>query len=74
MISGKLEENNFDGTVNVYTPSLVPVITKRSTFHKVVSTGNTWVISFRGPWLKTWEEHLPAENKVVTLSDGRKEI
>jgi len=74
VLSGKLEENNFDGNINIYKPSLIPIVTKRSTFHKVVSTGNTWVISFRGPWLKTWEEYLPIDNKKVVLSDGRKEV
>lgn len=74
VLSGKLEENHYSGKVQVHTPSLLPVITTRDTFHKVVSTGNTWVISFRGPWLKTWNEYLPSDNKLIKLTDGRKEV
>lgn len=58
----------------VYGPSFRPVITRRTTFHKVTSTGRTWVLSFRGPWADTWQEYLPAENRVVTLTNGRKEV
>ena len=50
------------------------MITRRDTFHKVDSVGTTWVISFRGPWSKTWQEYLPKENKEVTLASGRVEI
>lgn len=55
-----------------YEPSLTPVITKRTTFHKVNSRGRTWVLSFRGPWTKTWEEYSPATGEYVILTSGRK--
>lgn len=58
---------------NVYEPSFRPVFTYRSTTHKVVSQGRTWVISFRGPWAKTWKEIVPGEGE-INLTDGRKRV
>jgi hypothetical protein len=57
----------------VHAPSWKPVITRRTTTHKVVSRGRTWVISFRGPWSNTWKEVLP-NGETVTLTHGRKLI
>lgn len=54
-------------------PSVFPVVTRRSTTHKVTSEGRTWVLSLRGPWSKEWREILP-DGKVVTLTHGRKEV
>jgi len=75
LLSGKLEEN-FRGKTRrkYYLPSWLPFTTKRDTFHRVVSTKTSWVLSFRGPWAKTWEEYLPEENRYVTLGSGRKEL
>lgn len=42
--------------------------------HKVISLGDTWVLSFRGPWVDLWHEYLPKLNKRITLTHGRKEI
>lgn len=61
-------------TVNVYPASLRPVVTLRSTFHKVVSDGRAWVLSFRGPWAKTWREYVPGENRFARLTHGRREV
>lgn len=67
----KLPPYSFLST-NVYTPSLKPVMTYRTTTHKVVSVGTTWVISFRGPWSKTWKEVVDGQEK--TLTSGRREV
>lgn len=74
VLRGRLEENMLNGRVNVYGPGLRPVVTLRSDFHKVVSVGDTWVLSFRGPWAKTWREYLPGLQKLITLSSGRKVV
>ena len=77
VLRGKLIESVRDGGVlwaNLYCPSLRPVVTRRDTFHKVVSVGRTWVVSFRGPWAKTWREYLPDTGEVRTLTHGRKEV
>lgn len=55
-----------------YFPSFKPVYTPRERFHRVVSVGTTWVLSFRGPWADKWEEYIPAKMKFITLTDGRK--
>ena len=57
----------------IHKPSVLPFITRRSDFHKVESRGVSWVLSFRGPWAKEWREYIPAEDRYVTLTDGRRE-
>jgi predicted metal-dependent enzyme (double-stranded beta helix superfamily) len=71
VLRGKLVEDNTNWVVNTYTPSLLPIFTKRSTFHRVVSIGDTWVISLRGPWRKQWREYIPATRELLTLTNGR---
>lgn len=74
VLRGKIVENPLSGQPREYRPSLLPIFTPREMFHKVVSSGDTWVISFRGPWANTWKEFLPAENRFITLTHGRKVI
>lgn len=72
---GRLVEENMDGTVNFYYMDWIhPVVTKRNTFHKVSCDRSTWVLTFRGPWSKTWQEYLPQQDKFVTLTHGRQEV
>jgi hypothetical protein len=80
VLRGELEERRigsrtqFRGAgVRYHRPSLLPIFTSRSNFHQVRSVGRTWVVSFRGPWKRTWHEFLPAEGRRVTLTHGRKE-
>lgn len=70
VLRGKLIENHLNGTTEIHKPSWRPFVTRRSTFHKVVSEGRTWVLSVRGPWAKTWEEQV--EDKRILLGDGRR--
>lgn len=72
--SGALIEFNLNADTNIYFPRWKPIITKRDTFHKVVSCGSTWVFSIRGPWAKEWKEYLPDQDKIITLTSGRKLI
>lgn len=74
LIKGKLTEHTIEGTVNVFTPGLKPIWTPRKMFHQVFSEGNSLVLSFRGPWSKTWREWLPKERKHVVLTHGRKVV
>jgi hypothetical protein len=79
VLKGRLDEHHYDASIwpkapAIHTPSVRPVITRRSTFHRVFSVGHTWVFSFRGPWSKTWREWLPAEQRFVTLAHGRKVV
>lgn len=81
VLRGRLEEHVLSATdaagpdtINNYPASWRPVVTRRSTFHKVVSHGRTWVISFRGPWANTWREFIPAERRFARLTHGRREV
>lgn len=61
-------------TVTDYKPSFKPVHTTRDNLHKVFGIAPaTWVLTFRGPWAKTWREEFP-DGRVVTLTDGRIEL
>jgi hypothetical protein len=60
--------------MNIFNPSLKPIRTTRNNMHKVISHGNTWVLSFRGRWTAYWMEYLPVENRFITFTHGRKEI
>ncbi len=73
VIKGVVEEIPAYGEIKVHTPSWRPIVTKRETFHKVVSHGTTWVFSLRGPWSKTWKEWTP-DNVVSILTAGRKVV
>jgi hypothetical protein len=57
-----------------YTPALCPVVTAKTTLHKVESLGTTWVLSVRGPWDDEWMEYIPATESVVDLTHGRIEL
>lgn len=74
VLKGRVIEYTRDGDVIMHGPSLWPIITKRSTFHRVVSEGTTWVFSLRGPWKKTWLEYSPATEKTTVLTEHRREV
>lgn len=74
VLKGTLIEKMLNKNVNLYYPSPNPIITTRDTFHQVESVGTTWVFSIRGPWSKTWYEYLPNEDKLIKLTNGRKEV
>ena len=58
--------------INAYDPSIVPIFTGRNTFHKVRGVFDTnWVLTFRGPWSKTWDEYSRGDG-VTTLAHGRR--
>jgi hypothetical protein len=77
VLKGQLREQEIDPETHGiglrgYTPSLRPIITKRSTMHKVTSVGRTWVLSFRGPWNDVW--HELKDGRDITLTHGRQEL
>jgi len=77
LVEHRIQQRPTDGTlrgpVYSYLPSPYPIITRRSYLHKVVSVGRSWVLTFRGPWSKTWHEVVPDAAPVV-LTHGRREI
>ena len=74
VLKGKVCEHHITGETLDHLPSLRPVITRRTTFHRVVSRGTTWVLSFRGPWSRTWSEWSPRTREYTTLRHGRKVV
>lgn len=74
LLKGQLWENFLDGKGHPYFPSWRPIVTTRDTFHKVDSVGNSYIVTFRGPWIDYWQEWLPLENRAVLLTHGRKEV
>jgi hypothetical protein len=79
LLSGCLKEYEIDHRGDeqcwrFYIPDIVPIITRRETFHKVRSYGRSWVLTFRGPWRDEWREYRPVEDRHVTLTHGRKEL
>ncbi len=76
LLSGSLLEIfKHPKTHTIHSVSIIPIITRRSTFHQVFGISNrTWVLTFRGPWSNTWVEYITAESKYVTLTHGRIEV
>lgn len=72
VLKGRLKEQHLDGPLEVHLPSWIPVVTLRTTFHRVVSDGTTWVFTIRGPWAKIWHEYNPNTHRHTTLMNGRK--
>lgn len=74
LLTGTLIEHMGDSDkVIEYKPSIWPILTYRGTFHKVVSEGRSWVLTFRGPWNGTywWEK---VDGRVFKLADRRVEV
>lgn len=76
VLSGGLFEKFFgNGGGLLHFPSFKPVVTRRETFHKVLGLAKrNWVLTFRGPWAKTWNEFIPATGAHKTLTHGRVEV
>lgn len=74
IISGLTVERCLGRLARVRRPSIVPVVTRRSTFHRVVSIGVSWAVTVRGPWAKTWQEFDPRTGARITLAHGRKVV
>lgn len=72
VLTGELREEHMNGTVEFHNRSLAPIVTKRRTFHRVFSSGTSWVLTFRGPWRKHWWEYDPNKHVYTQLRDGRK--
>jgi hypothetical protein len=74
VLKGKLKERVKDEKDSIYySPSLKPIITPRERFHRVFGMAPvTWALTFRGPWFPRWKEYIPAEDKEIVLTNGRK--
>lgn len=75
VLRGELREEFINPSIagNTYRPSWKPIITERDTFHKVSSDGDSWALTFRGPWSETWKENTDEEG-TYSLKSGRQKI
>lgn len=73
-IKGKVTEEMIDGKTKEFSTSIKPKFTSRSCFHKVFAHCDTWCLTFRGPWKDVWKEYRPKDNRLISLTHGRKEI
>jgi mannose-6-phosphate isomerase-like protein (cupin superfamily) len=73
VLSGRFREEYLDGKMVDFKAGDVKY-TPRKRFHKVRSFGDTWALTFRGPWANTWKEYRPDEKRFVTLTHGRQII
>lgn len=64
--------NKYKDIIRNFQPSIIPKFTSRSNFHKVISHEDTYALTFRGPWVDTWNEFK--FDKLITLTHGRKEV
>ena len=71
LLKGELLEQSLYCWKKKHFPSFFPIITTRSNFHRVYSNGTTWVLTFRGPWAKQWQEYDPGTKTYTTLEHGR---
>lgn len=75
VLRGKLLESLREGSIHWYPASFKPVVTRRSTFHKVIGVwAANWILTIRGPWSKEWREFHPHTGRNITLTDGRIEV
>lgn len=73
LFSGALKETFLVKDSVLYVPNIKPIIIKKDPPHKVYGIfKNNWVVSFRGPWQKTWVDVEP--NTTKTLTHGRKVV
>ena len=68
-IKGDLIEENFDGSLYTYKKSIMPKITPKSKNHRVLANKDSWCLTIRGPWDKTWTE--TNNSKITVLTSGR---
>lgn len=65
-LSGHLYEQSFDDTWHLYRPSILPKVTLKSKNHRVVALEDSWCLTLRGPWGKTWTEDEDGTHTVFT--------
>lgn len=74
ILSGRVMEDRIESIKKLQslTPSLKPFIVTRDNLHKVFALGKPcWMLAFRGPWARTWEEVVLSKNERHTLASGR---
>lgn len=70
-VKGRVTEEKLDGSKKDFSASIIPKFTPRTNCHRVISHGDTWCFTLRGPWNDTWSEFTP-DGKEIVLTHGRK--
>ena len=73
-LKGDMTEHDMDGTTKKYSRRLLPKVTKREKFHKVIAERDSWCFTIRGAWQKEWSEYDPDTNETIILTHGRHEV
>lgn len=73
-LRGKITEQKLRRKDHHFAPSLLPKYTPRENIHRVISHGDTWCLTLRGPWTPTWIEYRPDTDEFVKLTHGRKVV
>ena len=76
-LKGDMTEHRIlDGEVvkRKYKRSILPKITKKDNMHKVMAHKTSWCFTIRGPWSKEWQEVDLTQDKLITLTHGRKVV
>lgn len=69
---GELWEQTFDNKMKKYSHSFLPKFTSKSNNHRVIANRESWCLTLRGPWDKTWtEDHNGTK---TTFTHGRKVV
>ena len=70
-ISGDLQEELFDGTINQYKKSFLPKYTKKDNNHRVKAQEDSYCFTMRGPWEKFWTEDNKETNIRTAFTNHR---
>lgn len=73
-LSGDLIEEDVDGSTYKYQRSLLPKKTPREKCHRVKAKRDSWCLTLRGPWSKTWTEYDTDRAVETTFTHGREII
>lgn len=73
-LKGDLIEERDDARHLQYKKSLWPKFTSKNNNHRVRAVKDSWCLTVRGPWSKTWTETNKNEKTLTTFGWGRKII
>jgi len=74
LLKGHMLEETIDNSLYTYQKSLVPKYTPCSKNHRVIAHTNSYCLTLRGPWSKTWQEYDSSLNKTTAFTHGRKVV
>ena len=74
-LKGRVTEYHLDGGEKVFKGGLLSLkYTPKTCFHKVYAHEDTYALTIRGSWKKTWSEFNPIKKIFIKLTNGRKVV